>query len=161
MSSLTCVSMLYSCVCIVGESPWSNTILIYLICDNFHLRKCEIGESFRRPASRPHTLYQAVIKHQKMQTNNKLQRTRTSLQGVRATHGYLEIALEEADSRPPPNKLELEWLGNETLHLRKLLLSTVNQFQSILYQAQTLLPDNENLEVVSLSCLFKGKKPIP
>ena len=140
------------------------------------------------------------------QTSAELQRTRTSLQGVRATHiaelkkkekdtermlekwqkladsqaklsavpsgircanvtvvegseifgskyqGYLEIALEEAEQARTS-------LGNETLHLRKLLLSTVNQFQTIVYQAQTLLPDNESLEAVSLSCLFK-EKPI-
>lgn len=62
--------------------------------------------------------------------------------------GYLEIALEEAEQARTS-------LGNETLHLRKLLLNTVNELQSILHQAQDLLPDNENLEAVRHLCLFK------
>ena len=59
--------------------------------------------------------------------------------------GFLEIALEEAEQARA--SLEVE-----TLHLRKLILSTVNEVQSILHQAQTLLPDNENLEAVCHSC---------
>ena len=133
------------------------------------------------------------------QTTAELQRTRTSLQGVRATHiaelkkkekdtermvekwqkladsqaklsvvpsgmrcanvtvvegsesvgkkcqGYLEVALEEAEQARAS-------LGNETLHLRKLLLTAINDLQSILHQAQNLLPDNESLEAVRHSC---------
>jgi hypothetical protein len=129
------------------------------------------------------------------QTSAELQRTRTTLQGVRATHvaelkkkekdteriiekwqkladsqaklsvspsglrcqnvavvdgseilgrkcqGFLEIALEEAEQAR--TALEVE-----TVHLRKLLLNTVNEVQSILHQAHTLLPDNESLEAV-------------
>ena len=129
------------------------------------------------------------------QTSAELQRTRTTLQGVRATHvaelkkkekdtdrisekwqkladsqaklsvlpsgmrcpniavvegseilgrkcqGFLEIALEEAEQARAS-------LGVETVHLRKLVLSTVNEVQSILHQAQTLLPGNESLEAV-------------
>lgn len=61
--------------------------------------------------------------------------------------GYLEIALEEAEQA----RASLE---DKTVHLRKLILSTVNEVQSILYQAQTLLPDNESLEAVRHSCLL-------
>lgn len=129
------------------------------------------------------------------QTSSELQRTRTTLQGLRATHvaelkkkekdvdrimekwqkladsqarlsvlpsgmhcanvaviegseilgrkcqGFLEIAREEAEQARA--SLEVE-----TVHLRKLILSTVNEVQSILYQAQTLLLENESLEAV-------------
>jgi|ERR1700678_14003 hypothetical protein len=54
---------------------------------------------------------------------------------------YLEIALEEAEQARAS-------MGNEILHLRKLLLSTANQLQSILHQAQNLVPGNESLEEV-------------
>ena len=64
--------------------------------------------------------------------------------------GYLEIALEESEQA----KASLE---DKTVQLRKLILSTVNDVQSILYQAQTLLPDNESLEPVRLSCLLYKK----
>ena len=66
----------------------------------------------------------------------------------RKCQGYLEIALEEAEQARTS-------LGNETLHLRKLLLSTVNDLQSMLHQTQTLLPDNESLEAVRYSSLQK------
>lgn len=138
------------------------------------------------------------------QTSAELQRTRTTLQGVRATHvaelkkkekdtdrmmekwqkladsqaklsvlpsgmrcsnvavvdgseilgrkcqGFLEIALEEAEQARTS-------LGVETVHLRKLILSTVNEVQSILHQAQSLLPDNENLEAVRYSHPLRRK----
>ncbi|KAF8806893.1 hypothetical protein BYT27DRAFT_7338870 [Phlegmacium glaucopus] len=69
--------------------------------------------------------------------------------------GYLEIALEEAEQARAS-------LGNETLHLRKLLLSTVNELQSVLHQAQNLLPDNESLEAptpFTLTTLFPLSPP--
>jgi len=68
----------------------------------------------------------------------------------RKCQGYLEIALEEAEQARAS-------LGNETLHLRKLLLGAINELQSILHQAQNLLPDNENLEEVRDLCLFTKK----
>ena len=64
--------------------------------------------------------------------------------------GYLEIALEESEQA----RASLE---DKTVQLRKLILSSVNDVQSILYQAQTLLPDNESLEPVRLSCLLYKK----
>ena len=48
-------------------------------------------------------------------------------------------------------------LGNERSQLRKLLLNTVNELQSILHQAQRFLPDSESLEAVRHPCLFKKK----
>lgn len=138
------------------------------------------------------------------QTSAELQRTRTTLQGIRAAHtaevkkkerdtdriiekwqklvdsqaqlsvapsgmrcpnvavaeeseifgrrcrGFLEIALEEADQARA--SLEVE-----TVHLRKLILSTLNEVQSILHQAQTLSPDNENLEAVRHSRMLTRK----
>ena len=63
--------------------------------------------------------------------------------------GYLEIALEEADQA----RASLE---NETFHLRKLLLTAVNELQSISHQAQCLLPENENLETVRHFRLFQN-----
>lgn len=66
----------------------------------------------------------------------------------RKCQGYLEIALEEAEQARAS-------LGAETVHLKKLLLSTVNEVQSILHQAQVLLPDNESLEAVRHSCLLR------
>ena len=136
------------------------------------------------------------------QTSSEHQRTRTALQGLRATHvaelkkkeketdriiekwqklsdsqaklsvlpsgmrcpnvaivegseimarkcqGFLEIALEEAEQARAS-------LGVETVHLRKLILSTANELQSILHQVQTFLPDNENLEAVRHSHLLR------
>jgi hypothetical protein len=68
----------------------------------------------------------------------------------RKCQGFLEIALEEAEQAR-------DSLGVETVHLRKLILSTVNEVQSILYQAQTLLPGNENLEAVRHSRMLRRK----
>ena len=48
----------------------------------------------------------------------------------RKCQGYLEIALEEAEQARAS-------LGVETVHLRKLILSTANELQSILHQVQT------------------------
>jgi hypothetical protein len=56
----------------------------------------------------------------------------------------LEIAQEEAEQ----TRASLEV---ETVHLRKLLLGAVNEVQSILHQAQTLLPDFESLETASIT----------
>ena len=69
---------------------------------------------------------------------------------ARKCQGFLEIALEEAEQARA--SLEVE-----TVHLRKLLLNTVNEVQSILHQAQILLPDNESLEAVRYSRLL-GKQ---
>ena len=69
----------------------------------------------------------------------------------RKCQGFLEIALEEAEQARAS-------LVVETVHLRKLLLSTVNEVQSILHQAQILLPDNESLETVRHSHLLKRKQ---
>ena len=136
------------------------------------------------------------------QTSAELQRTRTTLQGVRATHvaelkkkekdtdriiekwqkladsqvklsvlpsgmrcpnvavvegseilgrkcqGFLEVALEEAEQARAS-------LGAETVHLRKMILSAVNEVQYILHQAQTLLLDNESLEAVRHSRMLR------
>jgi hypothetical protein len=67
----------------------------------------------------------------------------------RKCQGFFEIALEEAEQARAS-------LGDETVHLRKLILSTVNEVQSILYQAQTLLPDNESLEAVRHPTCYEG-----
>lgn len=67
---------------------------------------------------------------------------------ARKCQGFLEIALEEAEQARAS-------LGVETVHLRKLILSTANELQSILHQVQTFLPDNENLEAVRHSHLLR------
>jgi hypothetical protein len=130
------------------------------------------------------------------QTAAELQRTRISLQGVRATHqaeikkkekevdrvmekwqkladaqaklsgvpsgmrcanvavvegtevlgkgqGFLEIALDQAEKARAQ-------LGDENLFLRKLVLKAVNEIQSILHQARSLLPSESTAELVSL-----------
>ena len=66
----------------------------------------------------------------------------------RKCQGFLEIALEEAEQAR-------DSLGVETLHLRKLILSAVNEVQSILHQVQSLLPDNESLEAVRHSRMLR------
>ena len=64
--------------------------------------------------------------------------------------GFLDIALEEAEQAR--SSLEVE-----TVHLRKLILSTVNEVQSILHEAQTLLLNNESLEAVRHSRILRRK----
>jgi hypothetical protein len=68
----------------------------------------------------------------------------------RKCQGFLDIALEEAEQARA--SLEVE-----TVHLRKLLLGTVNEVQRILHQAQILLPGNESLEEVRHSRLLRRK----
>jgi hypothetical protein len=65
----------------------------------------------------------------------------------RKCQGFMGVALEEAEQARAS-------LVDETEHLKKLILSAVNEVQSILYQAQTDLPDNESLEAVRHSCLL-------
>jgi len=55
--------------------------------------------------------------------------------------GFLEIALEEAENARCQ-------LGNENIYLKKLVLSTVNEIQSMLHQARHIVSDNGE-EVIS------------
>jgi len=57
--------------------------------------------------------------------------------------GFLEIALEQAEKARAQ-------LGDENLLLRKLVLKAVNEIQSILHQARSLLPSESTTEPVSL-----------
>lgn len=138
--------------------------------------------------------------HAHKQTTAELQRTRTNLQGVRATaqaemkkkekdiertaekwqklsdaqlkltpsgmrcanaavvdgsevlgkgQGFLEVALEQAEQAR-------EQLGVENLHLRKLVLRTVNEMQLALHKARSCLSEKEIEEPVpfTLTTLF-------
>ena len=57
--------------------------------------------------------------------------------------GFLEIALEQAEKARAQ-------LGDGNLFLRKLVLKAVNEIQSILHQARSLLPSESTAELVSL-----------
>ena len=135
-------------------------------------------------------------------TTAELQRTRTSLQAIRATHqselkkkekevermvekwskisdaqvklmtipsgmrcanvdivegsevlgkgkGFLEVALEQAEQAR-------NQLGEDNTCLRRLVLTTVNEVQSILHQTRSLVSENEE-EVCVCDILFGGK----
>jgi hypothetical protein len=51
--------------------------------------------------------------------------------------GFLEIALEEAENARCQ-------LGKENICLKKLVLSAVNEIQSVLHQARRIVSDNED-----------------
>jgi len=55
--------------------------------------------------------------------------------------GFLEIALDQAEKARAQ-------LGDENLLLRKLVLKAVNEIQSILHQARSLLPSESTTEPV-------------
>lgn len=59
--------------------------------------------------------------------------------------GYLEIALEQAEQARSN-------LSDDNLLLRKLIVRSVNELQSILHHAKCLLTGDEKLEEVCLYC---------
>jgi hypothetical protein len=63
--------------------------------------------------------------------------------------GFLEIALEEAENARCQ-------LGKENIYLRKLVLTAVNEIQSVLHQARRIVSDNGE-EVINLICILHNK----
>lgn len=65
--------------------------------------------------------------------------------------GFLEIALEQAEQAEQARSS----LGDENLLLRKILLRTVNELQSVLHHSRELLPGSETIEEVStVYCIY-------
>lgn len=64
--------------------------------------------------------------------------------------GFLEIALEEAENTRCQ-------LAKENIWLRKLVLTAVNEIQSVLYQARRIVSDNGE-EVIALLASLSTKR---